>query len=105
MITTNYVINGQGVSYEIFENGYNIHLGEKLWITQQEPYIPYSSLGYEGSCLKQIEELTNQPDTEEVSSDYEIRLSALEEENAMLYATLDDILTNIIPAVTGESEV
>lgn len=57
MNATDYTINGQSVSYSVEENGYTIYLGEKAWISQHEPYIPYPSLGYEQSCLKQIEEL------------------------------------------------
>ena len=54
--------------------------------------------------MKQIEELCT-PVTPE-PTDTEKRLSALEEENEMLSATLDDILTNVIPAMAAnESEV
>lgn len=57
MKQTEYKFNGQALSYEILEDGYNIYLGGTLWITQQEPHIPCPDLGYEGSCLKQMEEL------------------------------------------------
>lgn len=105
MKKTDFIINGQSVSYQIAEDGYDIFLGENKWIAQHEPYIPYADLGYEGSCLRQLEEITATSKEYEDTPDYETRLSALEEENAMLSATLDDILTNVIPAVTGESEV
>lgn len=107
MKQTDYKFNEQSISYEITDNGYSIYLDGNLWITQYEPYIPYPDLGYEGSCLKQIGELATVPEqqVDEVTST-ENRLSSLEEENAMLSATLDDILTNVIPAMTGaESEV
>lgn len=68
IIKTDHIINDQKVSYSIEENGYTIYLSEKPWITQPEPHIPYPDLGYEGSCLKQIEELVNaqvQKETEE----------------------------------------
>lgn len=72
MIQTEYVIDGKTVSYEIKDNGYEIYLGSQLWITQYEPYIPYPDLGYEGSCLKQIQELatpaTPQPTIEEMQT-------------------------------------
>lgn len=107
MTKTEYIINGQEVSYNVTEDGYDVYLGSKPWISQHEPHIPYSELGYEEGCLKQIEQLvTSQTEPEEeAGSDYESRLSALEEENAMLYATIDDILMNVIPSMTGESEV
>lgn len=62
MVKTEYLINNSTVSYEIKDNGYDIYLDDKLWISQYEPYIPYKELGYEGSCLKQIEELTKVPE-------------------------------------------
>ena len=67
MIQTEFKIDEKVVGYEIGENGYNIYLGDKLWISQSEPYIPYPELGYEGSCLKQIQELTATP-TEDVQN-------------------------------------
>lgn len=105
MKQTEYKFNGQALSYEILEDGYNIYLDDSLWITQPEPHIPYPSLGYEGSCLKQIEELCAPRPEGVPEQTMEERLSALEEENAMLSTTLDDILTNVIPMMTGESEV
>lgn len=103
MTNTEYTVNGQMVTYEVLEDGYNIYLDEKLWISQQEPYIPYPDLGYEESCLKQIEELCTKAEPEQTET--EQRLSALEEENTMLFATLDDILMNVIPSMIEESEV
>lgn len=73
---TGYKLNGEDVTYNITEDGYDINLGGKPWIGQHEPYIPYPSLGYEGSCLKQLEELMAPTvDTKPI----EDRLSALEE--------------------------
>lgn len=105
MKKTDYTFNGSTVGYEVADDGYDIYLGDKKWITQHEPYIPYPSLGYEGSCLKQIEDLCAPRPDGIPEQTMEERLSALEEENAMLSATLDDILTNVIPMMTGESEV
>ena len=78
MKQTEYTINNKTVSYEIKENGYEIYLNNQLWISQQEPYIPYPELGYEGSCLKQIEELSNTTSSEE-QSDIEERVTSLED--------------------------
>ena len=105
MTKTDYKYDGKDVLYEILDNGYNIYLDGVLFITQPEPHIPYPSLGYEGSCLKQIEDLCAPRPEDIPKQTMEERLSALEGENAMLSATLDDILTNVIPMMTGESEV
>ena len=59
MEKTTYTINGKLISYEIDENGYTIYLDEHPWISQHDTCIPYSDLGYEGSCLKQIEDICN----------------------------------------------
>ena len=59
MKETNYSIDEKKVSYEVTENGYNIYLDEKIWITQYEPYIPYRDCSYEESCLKQLEDICN----------------------------------------------
>ena len=107
MKQTDYKFNGQEVSYEVTDDGYDIYFGGILWIHQYDPYIPYPDLGYEGSCLKHIEELVTVSEKQQVEDiSTEERLSALEEENSVLSSTIDDILTNIIPAImAGESEV
>lgn len=84
MIKTDYDINGEKISYEISEDGYDIYLGDKIWVTQHEPYILYPSLGYEGSCLKQIEDICK-PAEEMISVDKKIEemkqyISKLEKE-------------------------
>ena len=89
MTTTDFKLNEQELSYKISDNGYDIFLDGKTWISQHEPYIPYPSLGYEGSCLKQIEELCNPtPSQEEVN--IEDRITSLEdmiiEMSTILYA-------------------
>ena len=60
MITTDKTIDGKAVSYEIFDDGYDIYLDGSLWISQHEPYgHPMdASKSYEENCLLQIEELT-----------------------------------------------
>ena len=79
MKTTDYKINGQEVSYEITKDGYMIYLGGKPWISQNEPYIPYPDLGYEESCLKQIEELMVQSE-QPVKPTTEEKIAELEEQ-------------------------
>ena len=54
MIKTNYTYDNKEVSYEVVEKGYKIYLGGVLWITQEEPYIPYPELSYEENAIKQI---------------------------------------------------
>lgn len=107
MKVTEYEFNNEKISYEICDDGYDIYLNNRIWVTQHEPYIPYPDLGYEGSCLKQIEEICKVEEPQEDNT--EQRLSALEAENTNLYTTIDDILTNIIPAMmagtTEESDV
>lgn len=103
MKTTEYKFNNETISYKITEDGYDIYLGDKKWVTQYEPYIPYPNLSYEAGCLKQIEEICKVEEPQE--DETQQRLSALEAENAELSATLDDILTNVIPAmVAGTKE-
>lgn len=73
---TDFLCNGQKVSYEINDDGYNIFLGGRPWFSQPEPYIPYPDLGYEGSCLKQIEELCTPPEPPQETA--EEKMAALE---------------------------
>ena len=98
MTQTDYKMNGHELSYEIAEDGYDIYLDGRAWITQHEPYIPYPKLSYEEGCLKHIEEICKVEEPQE--DETQKRLTALEEENTNLYATIDDLLTNIIPAMT-----
>lgn len=67
------------ISYKIVENGYEIYLDGKLWITQYEPYgHPMdSSKSYEENCLLQIEELTTP--VEPIPDPTEQRISELED--------------------------
>lgn len=104
MKQTDYTINNQIVSYSIEENGYTIYLGEKVWITQNEPYIPYQELGYEGSCLKQIEELaiTREQSTEQEELNAEMLLNQvtiLENQQAQ-----DEVLAEILLNQVGGIE-
>lgn len=106
MNNTEYKIKDKQVTYAVTEDGYDIYLDGKRWIAQHEPNIPYPELGYKGSCLKQIDELSKtQTASQEDGNNTQERIQALEKENAALSATLDDLLTNIIPAINGEVEV
>ena len=103
MKTTDFKFNEMAVAYEVLEDGYDVYLDNNIWISQHEPYIPYPNLSYEAGCLKQIEEICNVKEPQE--DETQQRLSALEAENTNLYTTIDDILTNIIPAmVAGTTE-
>lgn len=97
----NYEIDGRKLTYKIYDDGYDICLDYKPWISQREPFIPYPSLGYEGSCIKQIEQLSGIKSGSETTEE---RLQVLENENKRLGNVLDDVLTNIIPTLVGESE-
>ena len=56
-INTQKCVNEQEISYEVTDNGYNIFLGDTLWITQYEPYIPKKELSYEENAIAQINEI------------------------------------------------
>lgn len=59
LIDSGKTIDNQKVFYEILSNGYNIYLGNQLWIMQYEPdYIPDRTLSYEENAVKQIDELS-----------------------------------------------
>ena len=109
MKTTDFKFDKKAVSYEVLEDGYAIYLDGAIWISQHGEYgKPVDkNKSYEENCLAQIEEICNA--TEPQENNTEQRLSALEEENANLSATLDDLLTNVIPTLmtdtTEESEV
>lgn len=57
MTNTNYTRDGKPISYEVRDDGYMVYLDGTPWIHQYEPYIPHPELGYEGSCLKQLDDL------------------------------------------------
>ena len=60
MTNTDKTISGQAISYEIFDDGYEIYLDGTLWIKQRGQYgKPVDSAkSYEENCLAQIEEIT-----------------------------------------------
>ena len=45
------------ITYEILENGYEIKLDGKLWITQDTTNLPYPNLTLEECCLKHIDDI------------------------------------------------
>lgn len=45
------------LSYEISEDGYDIFLHGKKWVTQHEPLIPYPDKSYEENAILQCESL------------------------------------------------
>ena len=60
MTNTDKTFDGQGISYEIFDDGYEIYLEGTLWIKQRGEYSKPidSAKSYEENCLAQIEEIT-----------------------------------------------
>ena len=60
MTNTDKTINGQAISYEIFDDGYEIYLDSTLWIKQRGEYSKPidKELSYEENCLAQIDEIT-----------------------------------------------
>lgn len=88
MVKTTKTVNGQALSYEIFEDGYEIYLDSKVWIRQIGKYgKPMDKeKSYEENCLLQIEELTAEPEelnkygltaeqVAEIEQDYRDRLA------------------------------
>ena len=60
MTNTDKTINGQAISYEVFNDGYEIYLDGTLWIKQRGEYSKPidKELSYEENCLAQIEDIT-----------------------------------------------
>ena len=60
MTNTDKTINGQSISYEIFDDGYEIYLDGTLWIKQRGEYSKPidKELSFEENCLAQIEAIT-----------------------------------------------
>lgn len=93
MTKTDKLYDGQEISYEVGDDGYDIYLSGRKWITQHEPYIPYPNLSYEESCKKHIEEiLSGQEKTE-------IFIDERDKKIAELSAIMDDLILNVIPAI------
>ena len=71
------------ITYEILENGYEIKLDGKLWITQDTTNLPYPNLTLEECCLKQIDDICT-PQEEAISlqdqiTDIELAIAELYE--------------------------
>ena len=60
MKNTDKTFDGQVISYEIFEDGYEIYLDGTLWIKQRGEYSKPidKDKSFEENCLAQIEEIT-----------------------------------------------
>ena len=89
--------NDQELSYEISDDGYDIYLSGRKWMSQHEPYIPYPQLGYEGSCKKQIADLIeSSKHAKEVVEEKDKKIQELT-------ATVDDLISNVIPELISAS--
>ena len=73
------------ITYEILENGYEIKLDGKLWITQDTTNLPYPNLTLEECCLKHIDEICT-PQEEAVS--LQDQITNLELAMAEIYESL-----------------
>ena len=73
------------ITYEILENGYEIKLDGKLWITQDTTNLPYPNLTLEECCLKQIDDICT-PQEEAVS--LQDQITNLELAMAEIYESL-----------------
>lgn len=60
MIETGKTVDGKPLSYKICDDGYEIYMDGKIWISQRGQYSKPmdKSKSYEENCLLQIEELT-----------------------------------------------
>ena len=63
------------LTYQVFDDGYDIFRDGNLWLTQREPYIPNRNKSYEENAIAQIEELI---------SSYDYSFSFEEDINSML---------------------
>lgn len=54
----------ENISYETFENGYNIYYDGQSWIRQRDPYgkIFKPKGSYEENCIAHLESLTKEPE-------------------------------------------
>ena len=73
------------ITYEILENGYEIKLDGKLWVTQDTTNLPYPNLTLEECCLKQIDDICT-PQEEAVS--LQDQITNLELAMAEIYESL-----------------
>ncbi len=81
-----YKIDDKIVTYSVVDNGYELYLDGKLWITQYEPNIPFRNKTYEENAILQIEDLisaskympTSEDDINLMLIDHEYRLTITE---------------------------
>lgn len=70
MTTTDKTYAGKPITYEILDDGYMIYLDGKPWIKQRGNYgKPMdTSKTYEENCLLQIEDITAEPETDDIDT-------------------------------------
>ena len=70
MIQTNKIYAGKPIAYEILSDGYMIYLDGKPWIKQRGDYgKPMgSSKTYEENCQLQIEDITAEPEANDIDT-------------------------------------
>lgn len=70
MIQTDKTYKSKPITYEILSDGYMIYLDGKPWIKQRGDYgKPMdSSKSYEENCLLQIEDITAEPETNDIDT-------------------------------------
>ena len=70
MIQTDKTYAGKPIAYEILDDGYMIYLDGKAWIKQRGTYgKPMdTSKTYEENCLLQIEDITAEPEANDIDT-------------------------------------
>ena len=70
MTNTDKTFDGKNIAYEILEDGYMIYLDGKPWIKQRGIYgKPMdASKTYEENCLLQIEDITAEPEKDDIDT-------------------------------------
>ncbi len=70
MTNTDKTFDGKNIAYEILEDGYMIYLDGKPWIKQRGTYgKPMdASKTYEENCLLQIEDITAEPEKDDIDT-------------------------------------
>lgn len=83
MITTDFKMsNGTSISYEVFEDGFDIWIGSiggYPTYSQREPFIPDRSISYEENAIKMCEQISkDSARTKDNSNKAEDRLTTIE---------------------------
>lgn len=101
MTSTEYTIDGKTLSYEIFDNGYDIFVDGNLSYTQRKPYIPYPNLSYQENAIRQImriagvEEPTPEPQPTQLDTIEENQLIIMEAMADQYEQSVETELTNM----------